>query len=302
MKTWKPAALIAAAAMAVLGANADESAPPACPENAATELYQIASAAAQTTDPAQLNNAHSHATRFVLLCPKDPFVQFFAADAFAQVASRIADPSSRLQALEDSTRAFLKFDSLPPDPVTGGIFHSGLHYADGSEATVDTLTSGNILLRDIIVPQIVELEARSQFHDFIAAGSKTRAPACPYKAPSRAAAEAAGYHGGFETIAIYFLNERSTPNPLGAIQRLEWLREACPEASAPVTFELARLWAQAAHWYESLDNADNTQKTAEHAIDWLTRYKALVEDGTASPGALASANRLLADMEALRGE
>ena len=274
----------------------------ACPEGAATKMYQIAGAAGQTADPGQLNAAYSNAVQLTQLCPTDPFVQFFAAHTFAQVAGRIQDPPSRLQALSDATAALFRYEKLGTADFGGPVFKSGLTWEDGSEAVVDTSASGKQLLTEIIVPQVVELEARAQFHPFISGKGRTQDAACPYRTPGWAEAEAAGYAPGFETIAPYFLENGASPNPMGAVERMEWLVAACPDAEEGVSFQLGFLWVQAADWYEYSDDGEGVSDAAGRAITWLTRSKELIEARGGPASALASTNRLLADMKALHDD
>ncbi|MEZ5999351.1 hypothetical protein [Hyphomonas sp.] len=265
-------------------------------------MYQVAAAAGQTSEAAQLSVAYSQAKQLTQLCTNDAFVQFFAAHTFAQVASRIQDPPSRLQSLTDATRALYRYEALDLASVGGPVFQSGLTYENGTEAVVDTEISAKQLLWDIIVPQVVDLEARGQFHEFVSVGGRAKDAPCPYTAKGHAEAEAAGYYDAFETIAYYFQVNGGAPNSRGAIERLDWLRKACPDANEAVTLELGRLGTQVAGWHEMLNDGPAAKKAAAEAIGWLNEYKAMVDENDPSNTALAHANLLLTRMRALTAE
>lgn len=298
MKRIRHLALAAAALAGGMFASAEEA---ACPADAAATMYQVAGAAGQATEPAQLNMAYSHAMQLTQLCPKDPFVQFFAAHTYMQVAARIQDPASRLQSLTDATKALFKYEKLGTADAGGPVFRSGLKYEDGSEAIVDTVASGKQLLKDI-AGQVVDLEARGQFHPFISSqGRKADAP-CPYTTAGWAEAEAAGYEPAFKTIAPYFLSNGAAPNPIGAVERMEWLAAVCPDAQDAVTFELGRVWVRTAGWYDDLNDPEGAKKAAGYAVDWLTKHKALVEERGGPAASIAGVNLLISNMRALGAE
>ncbi|MEZ5946490.1 MAG: hypothetical protein R3C13_13635 [Hyphomonas sp.] len=299
MKLIRHLALAAAAFAAGMVASAEDA---ACPADAATMLYQVAAAAGQTSDPAQLNVAYSHAAQLSQLCPQDPFVQFFAAHTFTQVAARIQDPASRLQSLTDATKALFGYDKLGTADSGGPVFRSGLTYEDGSEAVVDTVASGRQLLTDLIVRHVVDLEARGQFHPFVSSRGQTADAPCPYSTPGWVEAEVAGYEAAYRAIAPYYLDNGAAPNSMGAIGRMEWLAKVCPDSAETVTYELGRMSVQAAGWYDELGDPETASGAAADAVGWLTKYKTLVEARGGTTSATAGANLMISDMRALGAE
>ena len=272
-------AITVAAIVGVLTANAEET---TCPADAAATLYQVAAQAGQTTDPAQLNVAYSYAVRFTQLCPEDTFVQFFGAHAFTQVAHRIADPASRLQALNDATRALHRHEKLDPGPEGDMVFRSGLRDTDNREILIDTARNGDQLMKASIAPQIVELEARGQFHDFISSRGKPEDSPCPYRSGTRAIAEAQGYNDGFDAIAPYFLENRAIPNINGAIERMDWLRTTCPASARGLSFEMGLLQNKAAKWSKSSRDMEGAKGAARKSLTYFSEYTALAEEDNAS--------------------
>ena len=69
-----------------------------------------------------------------------------------------------------------------------------------------------------------------------------------------------------------------------------------------MSFQLGFLWVQAADWYEYSDDGEGVSDAAGRAITWLTRSKELIEARGGPASALASTNRLLADMKALHDD
>ena len=268
----------------------------ACPADADVQVYQASEKLEWVIQQEDLNRDAGTVIGLANACPSRPFVQYFAARSYFYILRKLGDPNAQLQFLTGATNALRAYDMTAPEDR---VWTPDLKNEDGSDVTVNTLSGAKSMLAVDLVPLIVRFEAGGMFHEFVSYEGRKPGNPCPWQTPDLAVAEAAGYPDGFALISEFYYENGQLPNIRGAIERIEFLKTACPAAEMGLTSSLGKLYYDTARGARSVGMVEAAGDYAVLAIPEYESYRTMAEAEKVAPARISATVIMIKDMQRL---